>query len=161
MLFRSLAEQALAEYAAAQTSVAEAEERAQAAAAELAGVRDLDRILSLTEHYLTRAQDRVHREIAPRLASAVRQDLAVVTAGRYVDAVVDPTTLAVGVRGPGGRLRNADRLSVGTAEQVYLLLRVALAEQLVRPGESCPLLDRKSTRLNSSHQSVSRMPSSA
>ncbi len=135
-----LAERALDEYAAAHTSVPEAEEWAQAAAADLARVRDLDRVLSLTEQYLTRAQDLVHRDIAPRLASAVRRDLAIVTAGRYNDAVVDPTTLAVEVRGPGGRLRNADRLSVGTAEQVYLLLRVALAEQLVRPGESCPLL---------------------
>jgi AAA domain len=135
-----LAEKALAEYAAAHTSVPEAEERAQAEAAKFARVRELDRILSLTEHYLTRAQDRVHRDIAPRLAAAVRRDLAVVTAGRYTDAVVSPTTLRVDVRGPQGRLRNADRLSVGTAEQVYLLLRVALAEQLVRSGESCPLL---------------------
>jgi len=31
-------------------------------------------------------------------------------------------------------------LSHGTAEQVYLLLRVALADHLTRPGEICPLV---------------------
>jgi uncharacterized protein YhaN len=135
-----LAEKELAEFAATHPSVAEAEERALAAAADLERIRDLDRILNLTRQFLTRAQDRVHRDIAPRLAAAVRRDLAVVTAGRYTDVVVDPGSLAVEVRGPGGRLRDADRLSLGTTEQVYLLLRVALAEQLVKPGESCPLL---------------------
>ena len=30
--------------------------------------------------------------------------------------------------------------SHGTAEQIYLLLRVALAEHLAKEGESCPLL---------------------
>jgi DNA repair exonuclease SbcCD ATPase subunit len=135
-----VAERELSEYAAARTPVPEAEERAQATAAELARVQDLDRILTLTKQYLIRSQDRVHRTIAPRIAAAVRRDLATVTAGRYTDVVVDPGTLAVQVRGPGGRPRDADRLSVGTAEQVYLLLRLALAEQLVRPGESCPLL---------------------
>jgi uncharacterized protein YhaN len=31
-------------------------------------------------------------------------------------------------------------LSHGTAEQVYLLLRIALAQHLARPGTVCPLL---------------------
>jgi uncharacterized protein YhaN len=63
-----------------------------------------------------------------------------VSGGRYVEAVVDPASLAVQVRTRGGPLRDVDALSVGTAEQIYLLLRVALAQRLVRPGESCPLL---------------------
>ena len=48
--------------------------------------------------------------------------------------------LAVGVRGTDGPWREAALLSHGTAEQVYLLLRVALADQLTRPGEVCPLI---------------------
>ena len=38
-------------------------------------------------------------------------------------------TLSVQVRAPGGRLRDAGGLSHGTTEQVYLLLRVALADR--------------------------------
>ncbi|MEI6623175.1 MAG: chromosome segregation protein SMC, partial [Actinomycetes bacterium] len=36
--------------------------------------------------------------------------------------------------------RAADRLSIGTAEQIYLLLRVALAARLTLPGRVCPIL---------------------
>lgn len=60
--------------------------------------------------------------------------------GRYIDASVDPATLQVMITGPGRRWRAADRLSVGTAEQVYLLLRVALAQHLTTTSEACPLL---------------------
>jgi len=63
-----------------------------------------------------------------------------VTRGRYVDALVDPETLAVQVYGRAGTWRPADRLSAGTADQVYLLLRVALAQHLAATGETCPLL---------------------
>ena len=59
---------------------------------------------------------------------------------RYTDATVDPGSLQVNVRCAGGPWRQADLLSVGTAEQIYLLLRIALAEHLTAPGEVCPLL---------------------
>jgi uncharacterized protein YhaN len=134
------AEESLAAWAATLVPVVEAEERSLAASSELDEIRDLDRILGLTHEFLSRAQDRVNREIAPRLGAAIGADLALVTAGRYVEAIVDPQNLGVQVRGAGGPLRDASGLSHGTAEQVYLLLRVALAEHLVKPGESCPLL---------------------
>jgi uncharacterized protein YhaN len=135
-----VAEQALATLETQHTPVAEAEERLAAAEAQCQRLQALDDVLTRTREFLARAQERVHRDIAPHLATALARDLAVVTAGRYPEAVVDPGSLAVRVRGPGGPLRDVADLSVGTVEQVYLLLRVALAERLVRPGESCPLL---------------------
>jgi DNA repair exonuclease SbcCD ATPase subunit len=117
-----------------------AEETVLAAREELERVRVLDRTLSLVAGFLGRAQERVHRDIAPRLADVVRRSLPRITGGRYVDAVVDPATLGILVCGADGRRRDARRLSHGTAEQVYLLLRLALAEHLTGPGESCPLL---------------------
>jgi uncharacterized protein YhaN len=136
----TLAEQALATRRQDLPSVAEAEERLAAAEAECRRLETLDEVLTRTRAFLARAQERVHRDIAPQLAAAVGRDLAAVTAGRYTEAVVDTGTLAVQVRGAGGPLRDVEQLSVGTVEQVYLLVRVALAERLVRPGESCPLL---------------------
>lgn len=53
---------------------------------------------------------------------------------------MNPTTLQVQVVGASGRWRSADLLSYGTAEQVYLLLRVALADHLTRGHDTCPLL---------------------
>lgn len=121
-------------------SVAEAEEALAAAEAEVERIRRLDHTLELTRSFLLNAQERVHRSIAPRLGEQLSAWLPRITGGRYVEALVDPATLAVGVRGPGGPWREAALLSHGTAEQVYLLLRVALLDQLTRPGEVCPLI---------------------
>jgi hypothetical protein len=120
-------------------SVAEADEALAAATTELERVKRLNETLTTTIGFLTRAQDAVHRDIAQILAKPVRERLSAITRGRYTDVVVDPETLSVQVRTPTGKLRNAALLSHGTAEQIYLLLRVAMAEHLTN-GESCPLL---------------------
>ncbi len=130
----------LAERTRGLASVAEAEEAAAVAEAELARVERLERTLELARSFLLRAQERIHRSIAPRLAEHVTDWLPRVTAGRYVEAIVDPASLAVGVRAERGPWREAKLLSHGTAEQVYLLLRVALADHLTRSGEICPLI---------------------
>lgn len=121
-------------------SVPEAEEALAAARRELERVRELDRILELTRSFLAKAQERVHRDIAPVLSAAVRKRLPLVTNGRYTDVRVDPQTLEVQVCTAGGEWRKAALLSHGTAEQIYLLLRVAMAEHLTKPGEVCPLV---------------------
>ena len=48
-----------------------------------------------------------------------------------------------------------------SVEEFVLLPRVREAFALVAPYYTCFIVDRKSTRLNSSHMSESRMPSSA
>lgn len=136
----SLAEGALAQFASSIGSVAEAEEAAEQAVSELARVRQLADTLRLTRSFLAAAQDRVHRDIAPILAATVKRDLPGLTDGRYVDVIINPTTLNVQVCGPSRRWRDAGRLSYGTAEQVYLLLRIALADHLTRGHDTCPLL---------------------
>ena len=120
--------------------VAEAEERlAQAERRERETAR-LDATLATTIDFLATAELRVHRDVAQVLRDTVLEWLPRVTGGRYVDCRVDPATLAVEACGPDGHFRSADLLSHGTAEQVYLLLRLALARHLTRPEETCPLL---------------------
>lgn len=121
-------------------SVVEAEEELEQATVDRARVLRLHRTLDLALRFLRSAQERAHRTIAPVLAQSVTRFLPEVTAGRYTEATVDPETLEVRVRDKDGHLRDAARLSHGTAEQVYLLLRVALAEHLARPGETCPVI---------------------
>ena len=58
----------------------------------------------------------------------------------YKRQTIDPATLHIQLRAPDKPWRDAHNLSVGTAEQVYLLLRVALAEHLATSSETCPLL---------------------
>jgi uncharacterized protein YhaN len=75
------------------------------------------------------------------LTATIRQYLQRVTAGRYMEVTVDPQDLAVRVlESSRGEARDARYLSHGTSEQLYLLLRVALAEHLTKEGEVCPLL---------------------
>ncbi len=137
---RSLAGRA-ADRASRLRDVAEAEETLQRAEEGLARVQRLDAALAKTAELLAQAQERVHRDIAPVLATAIRGRLAELTAGRYDDAAVDPASLAVRVREQAtGRWRHAQRLSQGTREQVYLLLRAAMAQHLVTTGETAPLL---------------------
>lgn len=134
------AEGALGEQARRLPSVAGAQEALARAEAELARVRELDETLVATSELLTKAQEGVQRDVAPLLASTLTRWLPKITAGRYVDATVDPTTLEVRVCGPSRRWRRADRLSHGTAEQVYLLLRVTLSRHLTGDNGVCPLL---------------------
>ena len=130
----------LAQFARDLPNVAEAEEMLASAERELERVDRLDRALGTTIEFLKRAEERVHRDIAPVLRETVLAWLPRVTGGRYTDCRVNPQTLAVEVCGPGGRWRRADLLSHGAAEQLYLLLRFALAQHLTKPGEVCPLI---------------------
>ena len=131
----------LAEFESGLPDVAEAEESLAAAEAELDRVQNLDRTLGTAIKHLEAAQERVHRDIAPVLRSTVLERLQQVTGGRYVDCRVNPETLAVEVGDARERWRRAGLLSHGTAEQLYLLLRLALARHLTEPaGEACPLI---------------------
>ncbi|HEX4016038.1 MAG TPA: hypothetical protein VHX15_04815 [Frankiaceae bacterium] len=118
----------------------EVEEELASAERELARVRELDQTLGHAVDFLRRAQDRVHREIVPELTGLLREWLPRLTEERYVDVRMDPATLAVEVCSISREFRRAQLLSHGTAEQIYLLLRVALAARLTAGHDTCPLL---------------------
>lgn len=129
-------------------SVAEAEAELEASQTEFARVASLDATLQTTIQFLKEAQQKVYESIAPILTKTLEDWLPRVAVSvsndgveaRYNDTYVDPEGLAVRVRRDSGQWRNADLLSAGTKEQIYLLLRVALTEHLVKDGEIVPLL---------------------
>lgn len=120
--------------------VAEAEEAHARWAAEVERLRSLGAVLEVASGHLRRASERINRDIAPALRHTVERWLPRLTEGRYERVAVDPTTLEVTVDTPEAGWQPAGRLSHGTSEQVYLLLRVALAEHLVTTDEPAPLL---------------------
>ena len=131
----------LAELETSLPSVADAEDDLAEAQREMERVRQLDETLERTIEFLKAAQEKVHKNIALALKKTVTERLSQVTGGRYTDCWIDPANLRVEVAGAGGRRRNAALLSHGTAEQVYLLLRLALARHLTAgSGETCPLI---------------------
>jgi len=121
-------------------SVAEALERESSAERRLAGIRALDRALTLAQNALRQAKASVNATLAPVLTQRMRPWLPRITEGRYSDLRIDPDTLAVQVQEPGGAFRDATVLSHGTMEQVYLLLRLALAEFLALREETLPIV---------------------
>jgi len=121
-------------------SVTEAEEERARAARELNSVRELKEVLDITRRHLADADQRVNEDLAPVLRDAILTHLPTLTRGRYTDVEVDPRELTVTVRTAGGAYRPAAHLSHGTAEQIYLLLRLALADHLVVRDEKAPLV---------------------
>ncbi|HEX6210587.1 MAG TPA: hypothetical protein VF136_07405, partial [Methylomirabilota bacterium] len=121
--------------------VAAAEESVLAAREELHRVEALAATLDRTLVLLRAAEERVHRSLSPVLAASVGRWLPLVCRGAYVDVSVDPADLSIRVKEAAtGKWREARLLSEGTREQIYLLLRVAMAEHLVVNGETAPLL---------------------
>jgi DNA repair exonuclease SbcCD ATPase subunit len=121
--------------------VAEAEEAALAGQAELARVQALAATIDATLALLRAAQERVHRDLAPILGQAVARWLPIVSGGAYSEISVDPADLNVTVKEQAtGQWRTARLLSEGTREQIFLLLRVAMAEHLVTTDERAPLI---------------------
>jgi DNA repair exonuclease SbcCD ATPase subunit len=116
----------------------EAEARAEAEVTRLTTLaEDLDRASAILEE----AQQKVHADIAPVLNETVRPWVPRITAGRYDDIRVDPATLEIDVREAGsGQYRTATVLSHGTTEQLFLLLRLALAQHLTTTGETAPIV---------------------
>ena len=130
----------LSERESSMVPVAEADEALENARSELGRVTRLDEVLETTSEFLAKAQEEVHRTVAPQLSDVIREWLPKITAGRYEDARVDPENLVIKVKEKSGEWRAATQLSHGTAEQIYLLLRVALVKYLTQPEETCPLI---------------------
>ena len=121
-------------------SLAELEEERAAAEREVALLRRAADIVQATREHLEAAQDEVHRILAPDLRAALATRLDLVTDGRYSAVRIDPEEgLEVRLEVEDGVFRSATELSHGTIDQVYLLLRIALAEALGDRTESAPL----------------------
>lgn len=121
-------------------SIPEAMEAEALAEAAVLKVQDLDSYLALAQTHLDIAKDRAHADIAPVLASTIRPWVPRVTGGRFVDVDIDVDTLMVRAVEQSGRLKDADVLSQGTMEQLFLLLRIALATHLATTDEVAPLI---------------------
>jgi uncharacterized protein YhaN len=115
----------------------EAEARADAEVRRLTALaEDLD----IASEILGAAQQKVHADIAPVLNETIRPWVPRITCGRYDDIRVNPATLELEAHEAGGRFRAATVLSHGTTEQLFLLLRLALAQRLTTTGEQAPIV---------------------
>ena len=136
---RAGAEGELARLRRSEGDLAQAVEAEAALSREKSSLEELKSILDLVAGDLEVAQQEAHRNISPLLERAMRGRLPLVTQGRYQDVRVKAETLAVELLEPSGAWRDAAVLSQGTTEQTYLLLRLALVENL-GTDETMPLI---------------------
>jgi uncharacterized protein YhaN len=121
--------------------LAEIEENIALVEAEVNSLENARQALELARDYIAHAAQKLHHDFAPRLNEFLGRHLEKLTGGRYVEAMVDPTDFSVRLQGPAVPAPVAlTKLSLGTIEQVYLLLRAAVMEIFAESGESIPLL---------------------
>lgn len=120
--------------------VAAVEARLSEAREELARVNRLAATLDITSGFLERAAEEAHMLVAPRLAEQMSPWVQEVTRGRYERVEVDPGDLNVTLVTAAGNRRDARLVSRGTTEQIYLVLRLVLAQVLSAVDETCPVL---------------------
>ncbi|MFV1962260.1 MAG: ATP-binding protein, partial [Acidimicrobiia bacterium] len=93
------------------------------------------RIVEGAMGFMEEAQTEVYKTIAPKLKDSVESRIEQITNGRYAQVTVDPDDLQVHVKTAGGSWQLAEHLSHGTSEQIYLVLRMSVAEQLTEGNE--------------------------
>ncbi|MBS3956529.1 MAG: AAA family ATPase [Clostridiales bacterium] len=126
---------------------AETETRAGALGLELTGVRE--RIAANAERYavvrvalamLAEARGVYDRERQPAVVQAAGGVLATMTGGRYRSLSIPLGTTGVTLYDAQSRAKDIEILSTGTAEQLYLALRIALLGTLGEIGAGLPVL---------------------
>ena len=98
-------------------------------------------VLDFSRDELQEAAREYQRAFAPRLEEVVASGIDQVTHGRYSTASIDPETLEVSLVTPDrDTVVSAARLSKGTRDLVYLLLRLGISQSMGEGGEALPLL---------------------
>jgi uncharacterized protein YhaN len=105
-------------------------------------VRAADRYVAyaLSVRLLDRSLERFERERQPEVVRVAARIFSVMTDGRYTDVRVPLDGTGVSVISGDGLVRRSEELSRGTAEQLYLALRVGLIGSLGEMGKALPIL---------------------
>lgn len=107
----------------------------------VARIQDFERAVALARATIDERAREAHQKFARRLEDYSTGSFLRLTDGRYADLRVDPETLAVRVRVPeSGAIHDLDRLSTGTREQAFLIVRLAMARMFAEGSEVLPLL---------------------
>jgi DNA repair exonuclease SbcCD ATPase subunit len=117
------------------------EEDVERLRAELEHLETFDRALALAGATVSRLTHEAHQTFARRLETYAAEALHKVTGGRYSEIRIDPTTFVLRARAPEtGQIIDLEGLSAGTRDQVYLIVRIAMARIFAEGLELPPLL---------------------
>jgi len=97
-------------------------------------------VAMLSVHLVDRARERYERERQPEVVKTAGRVFSAMTGGRYVGVRVPLDNSGITVLTAEGGVRSTAELSRGTAEQLYLALRVGLIGSLGATGTALPVL---------------------
>lgn len=107
------------------------EEKKETLKAQIEKLERTYRALSLAQETLEQAREALQRRFAPRISEKARKNMEILTGGRY-DRLTMAADLSLQAGAEGeNTLRDALWRSDGTVDQLYLALRLAVAEELI------------------------------
>lgn len=120
--------------------LSEIEENIIALQSELEMLTQKRRALELAHETITEVSQQAHQNFAPQLSTSVGRHLSALTNNEYKRIYIDPADFSMQVaHEKAKKLVPIDFLSFGTQEQIYLLLRAAVAELFSAQSETIPL----------------------
>ena len=96
--------------------------------------------IDLARTVLKEADEEIQREFAPELGSLASEYMAFVTNGRYEGVLLNRDFSAMAKTTDDTVAREAEYLSAGTSDLLYLAVRLAFCELAFPDTESCPLI---------------------
>ncbi|SHI19128.1 AAA domain-containing protein [Sporobacter termitidis DSM 10068] len=110
------------------------------AASELAAQQTQYEALTMALDALRDASTELQTRFSPLLADTAGRIIRRLTGGRYEKLTFDKALDALAKTADETVSRNVLALSAGTADQIYLALRLGIVELLLTGGEPCPLI---------------------
>ena len=96
--------------------------------------------ISLAVDTLRDADEEIQSRFSPALGRVASGYLSAVTGGRYADVLINRDFSAMTRTRDDAVARDAEYLSAGTLDLMYLAVRLAVCELALGEGESCPLI---------------------
>ena len=96
--------------------------------------------IRLASDTLRNADEEIQRRFSPELGRVASGYMSAVTGGRYADVLINRDFSAMTRAQDDSVARNAEYLSAGTLDIMYLAVRLAVCELALPDGEPCPLI---------------------
>ncbi len=96
--------------------------------------------LTMAIDVLREANDEIQAQFAPMLSNTAAETMQTLTGGKYTELVFDREFSVQAGEGGANPRREALQLSAGTADQLYLALRLAICEHVLPEEETCPIV---------------------
>jgi uncharacterized protein YhaN len=97
-------------------------------------------VASIARHILSQAREEYEREHQPQVVKFAERFFATITRGRYPRLFVSAETQEIQLEDYKGERKTVAELSRGTAEQLYLAMRLGLLTHMSETGEPLPVI---------------------